>query len=193
LCTSPSPPEPLFALRMRLIVTLLLMGLPHAALRAQGAASAPRTTSAAPGIRIEGDVPRAITLSADQIRALPRQRIRATDHGKPPATYEGVALADVLGQAGVEFGATLRGPRLASYLVVEAADGYRAVFALAELDSAFVAEPVLLVDTMDGQPLPAAAGPYRIVAPNEKRPARWVRQVTVLRVLTTPAAAAPKK
>jgi hypothetical protein len=41
---------------------------------------------------------------------------------------------------------------------------------------------ILLADTKDGQPLPPREGPFRIVVPGEKRPARWVRQVTALEV-----------
>jgi hypothetical protein len=36
---------------------------------------------------------------------------------------------------------------------------------------------VLLADAMDGQPLSAHEGPFRIIVPKEKRAARWVRQV----------------
>jgi DMSO/TMAO reductase YedYZ molybdopterin-dependent catalytic subunit len=66
---------------------------------------------------------------------------------------------------------------VATYVVVDAADGYRAVFALAELDPAQTDRVILLADRKDGQPLPAAEGPLRVVVPGEKRPARWVRQV----------------
>ena len=66
---------------------------------------------------------------------------------------------------------------MALYLLVEAADGYRVVFALPELDPAFTERVVLLADHRDGQPLTPAEGPLRLVVPDEKRQARWVRQV----------------
>jgi len=102
------------------------------------------------------------------------------------ATYDGVPLAALLERAGVTFGATLRGARLATYVVVDAADGYRSVFAIAELDSAFADKQILLVDRKDGAALSADEGPLRVVVPDEKRPARWVRQVTGIRVLSAP-------
>src|ERR1700751_877406 len=46
--------------------------------------------------------------------------------------YEGVSVAELLRRADVPLGKQLRGPRMKLYVVVEAADGYRAVFALAE-------------------------------------------------------------
>jgi hypothetical protein len=71
---------------------------------------------------------------------------------------------------------------MAEYLLVEAADGYRAVFALQELDPGFTDRKIYLVTQRDGKPLSAKEGPFRIVYPDEKRPARWVRQVTALRI-----------
>ena len=68
-------------------------------------------------------------------------------------------------------------------LLVEAADGYKAVFALAELDPAFAVRDIILADKRDGKPLGAKEGPFRIVAPGDKRGARWVRQVTALRLI----------
>jgi len=58
-----------------------------------------------------------------------------------PATHDSngerktdVALKSVLEKGGVEFGHSMRGKRLASCLLVEAADGYSAVIALPEID-----------------------------------------------------------
>jgi hypothetical protein len=89
----------------------------------------------------------------------------------------------LLAKAGVEFGETLRGKRLASCLLVEAADGYRAVIALPELDQAFTDKQIVLAFLKDGKPLDDKEGPYRIVIPDEKRMARWVRQVRVLKIV----------
>jgi hypothetical protein len=68
-------------------------------------------------------------------------------------------------------------------LLVEAADGYRVVFALAEIDPAFATREIILADKRDGKALDAKEGPLRIVAPGDKRPARWVRQVVTLRLI----------
>ncbi|HTI10469.1 MAG TPA: hypothetical protein VL832_18000 [Puia sp.] len=37
-----------------------------------------------------------------------------------------------------------------------------------------------LADQVDGSPLPANKGPFRIVVPGEKKPARWIWQVNAL-------------
>jgi hypothetical protein len=122
------------------------------------------------------------TLTAAQIANAPHVAVDAHDHAGA-AHFEGVPLSAVLSLAGVQLGDTLRGPRMAEALLVEAADGYKVVFALAEADPAFATREIILADKRDGKPLDAKEGPFRIVAPGDARPARWVRQVTTLRVL----------
>ena len=108
--------------------------------------------------------------------------IKARDHEGTEASFEGVAVAEVLKLVGVKFGEQLRGKDLALFLVVEAADGYCAVFASPELDPAFTDRVILLADKRDGKALAEKEGPLRIVVADEKRQARWVRQVVALRI-----------
>ena len=91
--------------------------------------------------------------------------------------YSGVALTDLLALVNAPLADSLRGRSLATYVVAEASDGYRVLFSIVELDSKFTDRVVILADRKDGQPLPAAEGPYRLIVPGEKRPARWARQV----------------
>src|SRR5882757_7356370 len=106
-------------------------------------------------------------LARTDVEALPHIRVTAGVEGS--ANYEGIALKAVLEKAGVALGDALRGKRLASCLVVEAADGYSVVIALPELDSAFTDKQVVLAFLKDGKPLDDKEGPYRIVIPDEKR------------------------
>jgi hypothetical protein len=120
-------------------------------------------------------------LSRADLEALPRVKVTTGDAGSS-TTFEGATLQSVLEKAGVAFG-EMRGKRLASCLIVEAADWYRVVIALPELDPAFTSKQVVLAFLRDGKPLPDKEGPYRIVIPDEKRMARWVRQVTTLKIV----------
>ncbi len=61
--------------------------------------------------------------------------------------------------------------------------GYKVVIALPELDPGFTDKQVLLAFLKNGKPLDDKEGPYRIVMPDEKRMARWVRQVTALKIV----------
>lgn len=134
------------------------------------------------GIAIGGEVPAPYRLTPAIFAEMPRIEVTAVDHGGDTVQFRGARMSDVLARAGVEFGAALRGPRMASYLLVDAADGYRAVFALAELDAGFGHGEVYLVDEANGEALGPEAGPFRVVAPGDSRPARWVRQVTGLSI-----------
>src|SRR5206468_410611 len=95
---------------------------------------------------------------------------------------EGVELGEVLKLAGTKFGEQLRGKDLALFLLVQAADGYRAVFALPEIDRAHTDRLVLLADSSNGKPLPDNQGRLRVIVPDEKHQSRWVRQVIALTI-----------
>lgn len=122
------------------------------------------------------------TLTRAVIEALPHAVIK-TEISGTPVTFEGVALKSLLEKAGVEFGPFLKGKRLVSCVLVEAADGYRVVIALPEIDPGFTDKQIVLAFLEDGKPLDEKAGPYRLVIPDEKRMARWVRQVIGLKIV----------
>ena len=78
-----------------------------------------------------------LTLHAADLATLPRQTLQVQDHDGRESLFEGVALVELLQRAGVPLGKDLRGDRMVTYVVVGAADGYRVVFALPEIDPAF--------------------------------------------------------
>ena len=114
------------------------------------------------------------TLSADDLSKLPQQTVKTVDHGNP-VTFEGVLLSDVLAKVGLPTGEAFHSTAASYFLTVEAKDGYRAVFAWAELDPSFMDKPVYVVTKRDGKPLTDKDGPFELVVPGEKRAARWVR------------------
>lgn len=125
----------------------------------------------------------AIDVDAATFAGLPRREVSAGAHGEKPSLWQGVALADVLREAGVPMDRSLRGAHLAKYVRVTAADGYQVVFGLAELDNEFGKTEVLLVDRHEGQPLTKDDGPYRLVVPGDTRAGRWVRNLVRIEVL----------
>ncbi len=133
-------------------------------------------------VHVRGEVERALDLTVQELARLPRRQIRIEEDDGSVARYEGVALVDILARAGVPT-ESLRGPQAASVVVAEARDGYRAAFALAELDEAFSDRLIVLADRKDGDALSADEGPYRVVMRGERRHSRWIRQVTCLRVV----------
>jgi hypothetical protein len=114
---------------------------------------------------------------------MPRKTLTVTNsHEKKIATYEGVLLEELLKRAGVPQGERLHGQSLATYVIAEAEDGYLVVFSLAELDSGILDSDIIVADTVDNGPIPAKQGPFRLIAPHEKRPARWVRMLKSITV-----------
>jgi hypothetical protein len=142
---------------------------------------------------VNGDVDRPRKLSLTDLAKLPRRSIEINENDGRKVVFDGVSLGDLLGVAGFKLGEELRGARLASYLLVTASDGYRAVFALPELDPAFAERQIILAYRLDGKGMTAPEGPLRIIVPDEKRRARWVRQVTTLSILKAPADSVKQK
>ena len=136
-------------------------------------------------IELRGEFATPFLLDAEALRAMTRTKASANDHGNQ-GMWEGVHLRDVLTRAGAPMGEALRGRATTMVLVVGAADGYRSVFALAELDPDFGNLDAVLADTRDGKPLDAKEGPYRLVLPHHKREARSVRQITWIELRALP-------
>jgi DMSO/TMAO reductase YedYZ molybdopterin-dependent catalytic subunit len=143
-----------------------------------------QTTATTAELRISGVVTTPLVLTVVDLKKMPRKTLSVLNaHNKKMETYEGVLVEELLHRAGVPQGEQLRGPSMATYVIAEAEDGYRAVFSLAELDSGILESEVIVADTMDGAPLAAKQGPFRLVAPHEKRPARWVRMLKSITVI----------
>ena len=140
--------------------------------RPAGAQTATRAAADTLSVMVTGEVQRPLTLSVSDILAMPRTTVSAKDKQGVSHAYSGVALSDLFQKAGVTTGGQLRGKNMTKYVLVSCADGYQVVFSLAELDSAFTDRVVILADQMEGKPLPAANGPFRIIVPGDKRPAR---------------------
>ncbi|WP_369936690.1 hypothetical protein [Xanthomonas tesorieronis] len=124
-----------------------------------------------------------LALDDATLGTLPRERVSAQAHGQA-LECEGVALRSVLQAQRAMPTEPLRGAQLQRRVEVGARDGYVAVFTLAELDPTLGARRVLLVDRCDGKPLAAGDGPLRLIVPQDQRPARWVRQVQSIAVVT---------
>ena len=121
----------------------------------------------------------AVPFDAATRAALPAATASLTAHG---ATQQcsGVWLRDLVTRAGAPSGPALKGPALAMTVTAEAADGYRVVFSLGELDAMLGKAAILVADACDGKPLPTGDGPVRLVAAGEARGARSVKQLVKL-------------
>jgi hypothetical protein len=122
-----------------------------------------------------------VFLKPAELKVMPRTTITVhNEHSKADETYTGVRVADLLAKMGAPLGKELRGIALSSYLVAVGSDGYGAVIALAEVDPSFHTGEVIVADTMNGAALDKKSGPFKLVVTEDKRPARWVRNLVTI-------------
>jgi DMSO/TMAO reductase YedYZ molybdopterin-dependent catalytic subunit len=129
-------------------------------------------------VKISGEVTKPVSISSEELSKMKRSTVIMKDKDGRDHVYGGVAIQDILGLAGVTTGDQLRGEHLTKYVLAKCADGYQVLFSLAELDSTFTSRIVILADELEGKPLPAGRGPFRLIVPGEKKPARSSFQVT---------------
>jgi precorrin-4 methylase len=115
-----------------------------------------------------------LTFSPADLAKLPHEKVQA-EVGKKHLTFEGVPLAEIVRVAGAKWGGKCSS-LLDCYLLAESDDGFRAVFALPEIDPGLCHQMVILADRCDGQPLSKGNGPYQIIEEDAKQRGRWVKR-----------------
>ena len=162
-----------------LVAALCVIALASIALFAQQPAVAPAQ------LRLSAPSHEPIVLSQAELKSLPHITVTVQNtHADEKETYSGVRLADLCTKLGAPLGKELRGKAMVSYIKASAPDGYAVVFSIAEIDPEFHSGEIIVADQMNGQPLDARSGPFKLVATEDKRPARWVRNVTTLELKT---------
>lgn len=118
-----------------------------------------------------------IALSPTEFHALPHVTVTVhNSHTDANETYSGVPLATLLAKIYAPMGKDLHGEAMTSYLVAKGDDGYSVVLSLAEVDPGFRDSQAIVADSRDGQPL-GKNGPFQLIVPGDKRPARWVHNL----------------
>ncbi|AVP95851.1 molybdopterin-binding protein [Ahniella affigens] len=147
-----------------------------------GVVSNPTAAASVPKHARSLDLP----LDTETLAALPQSTMRAQIHGHT-IECSGVTLVDLLRHLKVlPVDGKPDAAVLDQYLLVQARDGYRVVFAVAELDPATGDRPVLLANQCQGKALDDAEGPLRLLVPDDRRAARSVRQISRIQLLDAP-------
>ena len=129
-----------------------------------------------------GEVITALDLKKSDLSGYKQISHKVKDRDNKEHEFKGVALFELLEKAGVTTGSKLRGENLAKYILIRAADGYEVVYALPEVDPEFTDQIIMLATEKDGQALPNGEGPFRIITPNDKKQARWIREVRSIKI-----------
>jgi hypothetical protein len=163
------------------VLALVLCGGTPAAVAQQMEHSAPSAPSTRLTIKTyEG---KTLTVTPEELAALPHKSVSVFNaHSKTNETYSGVPLADLLSKAGVPLGEAVRGKLFMVGVVAAGTDGYGVLYSLAEVDPAIHTGDVIVADTVDGKKLDKD-GAFKMVSSEERRPARWVRNLTSISVV----------
>jgi len=148
----------------------------------------PALAAQPPGVAVKGLVREPLTIGAGELASLPQREFEDTrlvgpgaPRGEAARKYKGVLLRDVLNRAGL-VEAKPRDLRK-TLIVVDAHDGYRALFTWAELFLSPVGDGVYLVTERDGKPIARPEGPIALLSLNDRSPGpRHVRQVASIDV-----------
>src|SRR5215468_11271999 len=105
--------------RRTVLVSALVVLLPLIARDAIAAqAAAPAST-----LKVTGEVRTPLSLSPDELKAMPRKRVEVKDEDGRAVAYEGVLVGEILKRAGAKVGSDMRGNAVATYVVASATDG----------------------------------------------------------------------
>jgi hypothetical protein len=125
-----------------------------------------------------------LNLSLAEFRALPHVNVKVHNaHTDTDENYSGVPLAVLLAKVDAPLDEKLRGKALTNYVVATGSDGYSVVLSLAEVDPMFHDGQIVVADSRDGQPL-TTSGPFQLIVSEDKRPARWVRNLVTISMET---------
>jgi len=133
-------------------------------------------------VTIDGDVASPKHFGLDDLAKFKQVTVSLTEHDGTASKYQGVEVSDLLKDAGISAGEH-PGKAVATYVSVIASDGYQVVFGLGELTQMISGRTIILATSMNGKPLGANVGPFRIVVKDDKVQARCIRMVSELKVV----------
>jgi hypothetical protein len=134
-------------------------------------------------LKIQGLDGKSITLSPDEFAALPHKSITVFNaHSTADEKYSGVSLVDLLAKVTVPLGEKVRGKIFLTGVIAQGTDNYAVLYSLAEVDPSIHTGDVIVADSVDDHKL-EKDGAFKMVSTEEKRPARWVRNLASIAVV----------
>jgi hypothetical protein len=140
-------------------------------------------TARSQSIQVSGEGILPITITKPMFADMKQVVVMAKAHDEKVHRYSGVTIAEILDKAGVALGDSSQLKTVTSYILVTAADGYRAIYTLAEIDPLFAGRSIIIANREDKKPLAAEDGLFQVIVPGEKKHGRWVRQVIGIQIV----------
>ena len=103
------------------------------------------------------------------------------EHTKTDESYTGVLLGDLLAKYGFPVSQATHGKMLRSYLMAEGSDKYWVLYSVTEVEGSEHEGTVIVATSMNGKPL-GEDGQLKLVDSGDKKPQRWVRNLTAITV-----------
>ncbi len=124
------------------------------------------------------------TVTLNDLASLPQKTVTVhNEHTKKDESYTGVALGDLLAKYGFAVGQPTHRKMLHSYIVAEGTDKYWVLYSATEIEGSEHAADVVVATSVDGKPL-GEDGKLKLVASADKKPKRWVRNLSAIRLVT---------
>ncbi len=128
---------------------------------------------------------KATTFSAADLRQLPQRTVNVHNaHTNAYESYAGVTLSDLLARAGFAVSKATQPKMLHSYLRATGTDKYWVIYSLTEVESSEHAGDVIVAISMNGGKDLGADGELKLVSTEDKKPQRWVRNLTAITLTT---------
>ena len=127
---------------------------------------------------------KATTLTQEQLAAMPQRALTVRNgHSSAEETYSGVGVNDLLAKLGITVEGAGAKQVYRSYVKAEGTDHYWVLYSASELQAGLRTTDAIVALTLDGKPLDTD-GAFKLVVAGEKKPARWVRNLAALTVVT---------
>ncbi len=140
---------------------------------------APTPPSTSLTVTVDG---KAATLSVAELAAMPQKTVTVyNEHMKADETYTGVLLGDLLAKYGLPVDKTTHRKMLRSYIVAEGMDKYWVLYSVTEIEGSEHNGDVIVATSVGGKPL-GEDGQFKLVDSEDKKPQRWVRNLSAITV-----------
>ncbi len=127
---------------------------------------------------------RTVSLTMADLQAMPQRTLRVHNgHNNQDETYTGVGLDDLLAKYGITLANGGAHKVYHSYLKAEGTDKYWVLYSASEVMPELHTWDAIVAITLDGKPL-QTDGEFKMVAGGERRPARWVSNLSALTIVT---------
>jgi hypothetical protein len=118
--------------------------------------------------------------SLADLKTMPQKTVKVhNEHNNMDETYSGVLVSDLLAKADFVVNKTNHDKIIRSYIKAMGTDKYWVVYAAIEVEPSEHAGDVIVASSMDGKGL-GADGNLKLISTEDKKPQRWVRNLTAI-------------